>query len=411
MTPRIVITGMGIISSIGNNNDEVLESLKNNKPGIESVPEWIELGFRSTVAGTIKGLNEQNMRQKIGLKSRFMDLSALYALLAAEEALQTSGLKQQDIANDRVGCIVGSGISSTDPIVRSGLKINSGTGMVTPYDITRCMSNSCSANLVNYYGIKGRSYSLSSACATSLHNIGHGAEIIAAGGCDIVLAGGAEEVTAALTLMFDGMRTVLSKAFNDTPETASRPYDERRDGFVISGGSGIVILEELEHAKKRNAPIFAEIIGFGANSDGHDIIQPDPTGNGGRRCMVEALKMAGLAPDEIDYINTHATSTPEGDTVEALAIKNAFGEYKVPVSSTKSITGHGIGAAGAQELVYCLLMMKHNFISASMNIEKTDPACDHLNIITRNRECNLDKVMTISLGFGGTNGSIVIKKI
>jgi 3-oxoacyl-[acyl-carrier-protein] synthase-1 len=327
------------------------------------------------------------------------------------EAIEDSGLEKSDLNSDRVGCIVGSGISNTDPIFRAGYSLKAQGAKTTPYDITRCMCNSCSANLVNFYRLKGRSYSLSSACATSLHNIGHGMELINSGICDIVLAGGSEEVTSILTYMFDSMRTVLSKSFNECPEKASRPYDIKRDGFVVSGGGGIVVLEDFQRAKQRNAPIYGEIIGYGANSDGHDIIQPHPQGEGAINCIKEALKVANCPKEEIDYINAHATGTPTGDVAEAIAIKKVFGSHEVPVSSTKSISGHGIGAAGVQELIYCLLMMKHGFISGSKNIEELDPACNILNIITDNRSCSLNKILTVSLGFGGTNASLIVKRI
>jgi len=273
------------------------------------------------------------------------------------------------------------------------------------------MTSSCSANLVNFYGIKGRSYSISSACATSLHNIGNACELIWSGVCDMSLAGGADEVSAIMTANFDGMRTALSTAFNETPEKASRPYDKRRDGFVISGGAGIVIVEEYERAKKRNAPIYGEIIGYGASSDGHDIIQPHPQGDGAYRCIKEALKGAKCNPEEIDYINTHGTGTPVGDVAECIAIEKAFGTYKVPISSTKALTGHGIGAAGVHELIYCLLMMKHDFITASVNIEELDPAFAEFNIIQENTKTSLKKVLTNSFGFGGTNACLIVQLI
>lgn len=261
------------------------------------------------------------------------------------------------------------------------------------------------------FGMKGRSYSMSSACATGVHNVGHGCELIWNGSCDVVMAGGADEVTGTTTAMFDGMRSALSTGFNDTPDKASRPYDIKRHGFVISGGSGIVILEDYDHAVKRNAPILAEVTGYGASSDGHDIIQPHPEGDGAFRCMKEAFTMAGCKPEALDYINTHGTGTPAGDIAEGHAIKRLFGDYRVPVSSTKGLTGHGLGAAGVQELIYCLLMMQHGFITASANIDELDPKCAHLNIITENREAKLKKVLTNSFGFGGTNACLIVETI
>ena len=411
MQRRSVITGCGIISSIGNNCDEVLGSLQKNRSGIGFVPEWAELGFKSCVAGTIKGIDSDEVRQKLGLKSRYMDMSALYSTLSAIEAIADSGLAPEDLSSERVACIVGSGVSNTEPIYQAGAKLFSGNGKITPYGVTRSMTSSCSANLVNFYGIKGRSYSISSACATSLHNIGHACELICSDRCDMALAGGADEVSAIMTANFDGMRSALSTAFNNTPEQASRPYDKKRDGFVISGGAGIVIVEELEHARKRNAPIYAEVTGYGASSDGHDIIQPQPQGDGAYRCLIEALEMAQCPLETIDYINTHGTGTPAGDLAECLAIRRAFGDYKVPISSTKALSGHGIGAAGAQELIYCLLMMKHGFITASVNIEELDTAFTDVAIARENRDTTLNRVLTNSFGFGGTNACMIVDKV
>lgn len=411
MSRRVAITGCGIISSIGNSCPEVLDSLRVNRSGIVAVPEWAQLGLRSRVGGTIKGIDIESRQQEIGLKSRYLDIAALYTIISAMEAVANSGVNTDALASEKTGCIVGVGTSSTTPIYEAGSKLSGHGGRITPYDITRAMSSSCSANLVNFYGIKGRSYSISSACATSLHNVGHGFELISSGICDIVLAGGAEEVSSIVTSMFDGMRTVLSSSFNDTPQNASRPYDRARDGFVISGGAGVVVLEEMEIAKKRNAPIYGEIIGYGASSDGHDIIQPSPNGEGAVRCMKEGLAMTHCSTDDIDYINSHGTSTPLGDLAESRAIHQVFGDRRVPVSSTKSLTGHGIGATGAQELIYCLLMMKHEFITASVNIEELDPAFANLNIVRENRTASLNKILNNSFGFGGTNASMIIRKV
>lgn len=413
MSRIAVITGCGIVSSIGNNCSEALDSLQKNKSGLAFVPEWADLGLKSCVGGTIKNIDIEHARQSIGLKSRYMDLSALYAALASMEAVADSCFKPECLASEKVGCIVGSGVSNTDPIYSTGAKLYSGNGnqRITPYGVTRSMTSSCSANLVNMYGIKGRSYSISSACATSLHNIGHACELIWSGVCDVVLAGGSDEVSAIMTANFDGMRSALSTRFNDMPQKASRPYDKMRDGFVISGGAGIVIVEELEHARKRGAPMYAQVAGYGASSDGHDIIQPHPQGEGAYRCIKEAMAQAGCAPEDIDYINTHGTGTPAGDIAECLAIQKAFGEYRPPFSSTKSLTGHGIGAAGAHELIYCLQMMKNGFISASVNIEELDPAFVGFNIVRENREAKLDTVLTTSFGFGGTNACMIVNKL
>lgn len=410
MKREVAITGYGIVSSIGNNCNEVLSSLKSNQSGIVAVAEWAELGFKSCVAGTIKNMDLRQIGLDLGPKSRYMDASAIYAVIAATEAFRNSGLEPKDVSSETTGCIVGSGFSSSDPIFQAGSKLNFGKGRITPYGVTRSMANSCAANLVNFFGIKGRSYAMTSACATSLHNIGHGCELIEHGICDVVLAGGAEEVSAIFTSLFDGMRSAISTSFNDHPEKASRPYDKKRDGFVISGGAGIVVLEALDHAKSRGADIHAKVLGYGASSDGHDIIQPEPKGDGAFRCMRQALEMADCPAGEIDYINTHGTSTPAGDIAEAVAIDRVFGQYKAPISSTKSLSGHGIGACGGQELIYCLLMMANNFICASVNIEERDPALPDLDIVTENREMLLDRVLTNSFGFGGTNACLLVGK-
>lgn len=417
MNRRVVITGIGIISSIGNNCEEALKSLEENRSGVEFMQEWKDIGLKSQVSGTIKNFDVNNVRKDIGLESRYMDVASLYAITASIQAINSSRLAKEKLRSERAGCVVGTGVSDTNPICRASNRIyQAGNGAHshhskgTPYDVTRCMSNSCSANLVNYFGIKGRSFSISSACATSLHNVGCAYEMISDNKCDIVLAGGAEDASSVLAVLFDNMRIAISKSFNHAPQKASRPYDRQRDGFVMSGGGGIAILEELEHAKARNAPIYAEIIGYGATSDGYDIIQPHTQGDGAFRCINQTLTSAGCTPHRIDYINTHGTSTQAGDLAEARAIKRIFGDRKVPVSSTKSLTGHGIGAAGIHELIFCILMLQNNFITASINIEERDPEFDDLNIITQNREAKLSTILTNSFGFGGTNASIIIQK-
>lgn len=411
MSKRIVVTGCGVVSSIGNSCDEVLASLQKNRSGIEFVKEWAEYGFKSHVAGTIKLPDIDSLRRDFGPKARFMDVSAIYGLLCAEQAIADSRLTIDDLTSEKMGCIAGSGFSNSAPYQQAVERISGRARKIGPFEVTRSMASSMSANLTYYYGIKGRSYSLSSACATSLHNIGHACELIKSGVCDLVMAGGAEEVSPVFTCMFDGMRKVMSSDYNDQPHRASRAYDKDRDGFVISGGAGLVILEEYSRAVARNAPIYGEIVGFGTSTDGHDIVQPDPDGMGCFRCMDIALKDAGCKPEDIDYINTHGTSTPVGDLAEAVAIRKLLGEHPARISSTKSLTGHGIGATGALELIYCLLMMKEKFVTASVNIENRDSAFDDLNIVTRNESCQLNTVLTNSFGFGGTNGSLIIKRI
>lgn len=417
MKRRVVITGFGILSSIGNSSEEVLGALQENKSGIVYMKEWKDVGSTSQVSGTIKSFDADLMRRSIGLESRYMDVASIYALLSSKEAVQKSGLTRESFRSERAGCIVGSGVGDTDPIRRASIKIhilqNKESNISckgTPYDVTRCMASSCSANLANYYGIKGRSYSISSACATSLHNVGCAYELISDNRCDIAIAGGAEDASVIMALIFDNMRMAISRGFNSEPRKASRPYDKRRDGFVISGGGGTVIVEELEHAKARGAKIYAEIIGYGATSDGYDIILPHPNGEGAYRCIQQALASADCAPDDIDYINTHGTSTQAGDLSEAKAIKKIFNGYLVPLSSTKSLTGHGIGAAGVQELIYCVLMLQKNFITASINIEELDPEFEDLKIVTENIDARLNTILTNSFGFGGTNASMIIRK-
>lgn len=414
MSRRVVITGFGVLSSIGNNSKEVLCALQENKSGIVFMKKWKDIGCMSQVCGKIKNFDVDQARKNIGLESRYMDVASIYALLSSKEAIEKSGLSRKCFNSEKVGCFVGSGIGDLDPIRRASIRIhcsqNSGGGKGTPYDVTRCMASSCSANIANYYAIRGRSYSISSACATSLHNIGCAYELISDNRCDIAITGGAENESPITALIFDNMRVAISKGFNFEPKKASRPYDKRRDGFVISGGGGIVVVEELEHAKKRGAEIYAEIIGYGATSDGYNIILPHPQGDGAYRSIKQALRFAGCAPEDIDYINTHGTSTQAGDLSEAKAIKKIFGGYNVPLSSTKSLTGHGIGAAGVQELIYCILMLQNNFIAASINIDERDPEFNDLNIVIENRDAKLNKILTNSFGFGGTNASMVIKK-
>ncbi len=410
MGKRVVVTGIGIVSSIGNNCDEVITSLKENISGIESVPEWSEYGFKTHVAGTIKLPDISTLRQDFGAKARYMDLSSIYSLICAEQAIKDSGLSVEDLKSEKTGCVAGSSFSNSDPFVQAANRIAGRENDLGPFDIARSLSNSIPASFSSYYGIRGRSYSIGSACATSVHNVGHACELIKSGACDVILAGGAEELSPILTCKFDGVGRVMSRLYNDNPTKASRAYDKDRDGFVISGGAGIVVLEDYDRAVKRKAHIYGEITGFGVSSDGYDIIKPDPDGTGCYRCMDEAIKDAGCKPEEIDYINSHGTSTKRGDVVEARSISKLFGDHPVKVSSTKSLTGHGIGATGVQELIYCLLMMKEEFVVASVNIENRDSEFDDINIVMENESCKLNRVLTNSFGFGGTNGSLVVER-
>lgn len=403
MTRRVVVTGIGIVSSIGNNKVEVTESLRLGRSGIRRSEEYRELGFRSQVFGPIRLDPDELIDRKI---RRFMGDGAAFNYLAMQEAIADAGLEQEEISNPRTGLIMGSGGPSTSNMLNAWDTFrDKGVKKVGPYMVPRSMSNTNSACLATPFQIKGVNYSISSACATSAHCIGNAAEQIQLGKQDIVFAGGGEEVHWTLTLLFDAMGALSSK-YNDTPEAASRPYDVDRDGFVISGGGGVLVMEELEHAKARGAKIYAELVGYGATSDGYDMVQP--SGEGAVRCMRLALT---TVTTRIDYINAHGTSTPAGDIKELEAMKEVFGATVPPVSSTKSLTGHGLGAAGVHEAIYALLMMEHGFISASANIENLDPGADGVPIVReRIDDVRLDTVMSNSFGFGGTNATLVFQR-
>jgi 3-oxoacyl-[acyl-carrier-protein] synthase-1 len=372
---RVVITGLGIVSSIGNNRAEVTESLKTGKSGIEYCEEYAELGFRSHIHGPIRLNLDELINRKL---KRFMGDAAAFAYLAMKEAIEVSGLSEDQISNPGVGLISGSGGGSNQNLVEAvDIMRSRGARKVGPTMVPRIMASTVSACLSVAYKIKGVNYSISSACATSTHCIGNAYEIIQAGKQDIIFAGGADEVHWTSTLLFDSMGA-LSSSYNDTPEVASRPYDANRDGFVISGGGGIVVLEELEHALQRNAHIYAEVVGYGATSDGEDMVKP--SGEGAVRCMQQAISTVDTP---IDYINAHATSTPAGDITELKAIKEVFGEDSPRISGTKSLSGHGLGAAGANEAIYSLLMMEYDFISASANVSKLDEGAADMRVFKR----------------------------
>ncbi len=400
---RVVVTGLGIISSIGNNKTEVLDALRQGRSGIEFCQEYADLGFRSTVHGPIRLKPEEHIDRKI---VRFMGDGAAFNYLAMQQAIADAGLSREQFSNPRVGLIVGSGGASTENVVLAAdLLRTKGLRKVGPYMVTRTMSSTNSACLATPFGIKGVNYSISSACSTSAHCIGNGAELIQMGKQDIVFAGGGEEVHWTMTLVFDAMGALSSK-YNDTPHTASRAYDATRDGFVISGGGGVLVLEELEHARARGAKIYAELSGYGATSDGYDMVQP--SGEGAVRCMQQALQ---TIQQPVDYINTHGTSTPVGDVRELEAIKEVFGAKVPPLSSTKSLTGHALGAAGVNEAIYALLMMENNFIAASANITQLDPAAAGMPIVqTRRDNVTLNTVLSNSFGFGGTNACLVFQR-
>ncbi|MGI3183662.1 beta-ketoacyl-ACP synthase I [Nioella aestuarii] len=404
---RVVVTGLGIVSSIGNNAEEVTASLKAGKSGIEASPEMVEHGFRSQIAGTLK-IDPKDHVDKRAL--RFMGPGAAYAHIAMTQAIADAGLSEDQISNVRTGLVAGSGGPSTSAMLTAHQTVLSSgaTKRIGPFAVPKCMSSTISANLATAFKIKGINYSITSACSTSLHCIGNAAEQIMMGKQDVMFAGGGEELDWTLSCLFDAMGAMSSK-YNDTPTKASRAFDEGRDGFVISGGGGIVVLEDLDHALARGATIYAEVTGFAATSDGHDMVAP--SGEGGERAMRLALQ---TLPEgrKVSYINAHGTSTPVGDVGEVAAVRRVFGEGHVPpISSTKSMTGHAQGAAGALEAIFCLLMLKGDFITPSINVETLAEGINPGEVATSYVEnAGLDTVMTNSFGFGGTNGSMLLSR-
>lgn len=400
---RVVVTGLGIVSCIGNNKSEVIESLKTGKSGIEYCEKYAELGFRSHVHGSIKLDIEEELDRKT---RRFLGDGAAYNYIAMQQAIEDSGLEETDVSNERTGIIMGSGGPSTKNLLWSWDTLREKSAKrVGPYMVPRTMASTNSATLATPFHIKGVNYTITSACATSTHCIGSATEQIQFGKQDIVFAGGGEELDWTMTLLFDAMPALSSK-YNDTPQRASRPYDVNRDGFVIAGGGGVVVLEELEHALARGAKIYGEVVGYAATSDGHDMVQP--SSEGAIRCM--RLALSGLN-DPVGYINTHGTSTPVGDISELKAIKEVFGDDVPKISSTKSLTGHSLGATGVHEAIYSLLMMENRFISASANIEEIDPEAAAFPIVQeREDDVDLDVVVSNSFGFGGTNGTLVFRR-
>ncbi|KAA0876320.1 beta-ketoacyl-ACP synthase I [Nitrincola tapanii] len=400
---RVVVTGMGIVSCLGNDIKTVLESLKEGRSGIRFQPEYEALGFRSQVAGSLDIDLDSLIDRKL---RRFMGNASAYAYLAMDQAIKDSGLSEDQVSNVRTGLIAGSGgASSADIVETADILRDKGVRRVGPYRVTRTMGSTVSACLATPFKIKGVNYSITSACATSAHCIGNAMEMIQLGKQDVVFAGGGEELHWSLSVMFDAMGALSSK-YNDTPEKASRAYDAHRDGFVISGGAGMLVLEELEHAQARGAKIYAELVGYGATSDGYDMVAP--SGEGAVRCMQQAMS---TVDGKIDYINAHGTSTPAGDIQELKAMKALFGDQLPPVSSTKSLSGHSLGATGVQEAIYCLLMQEHNFICASANIEELDPEAEGLPIVRQRMDnVDLERVMSNSFGFGGTNATLVFQK-
>ena len=403
---RVVVTGIGIISSIGNDQSEVLNSLIDGKSGIVSAPEYAENGFRSQVHGVPKIILEDHIDKR---QMRFMGPGAAFNYLSMEQAIKDSGLEEKEVSSERTGLIVGSGGPSTSNLLKAHQTVieKGAPKRMGPFMVTRCMSSTNSACLATPFKIKGVNYSITSACSTSAHCIGNGVEQIQMNKQDIIFAGGGEELDWSLSCLFDAMGAMSSK-YNDTPEKASRAFDANRDGFVIAGGGGVIVLEELNHALTRGAKIYAEVTGYGATSDGHDMVAP--SGEGGERSM--RLAMSTIGDRDINYINAHGTSTPAGDVTEIEAIRRIFGEGSTPpVSSTKSLTGHSLGATGVQEAIYSILMMKNNFIAASANVENIDPDLNADEIATvRQDQVNIDTILSNSFGFGGTNATIAMSK-
>jgi 3-oxoacyl-[acyl-carrier-protein] synthase-1 len=401
---RVVVTGLGIVSSIGNNANEVLASLREAKSGVVSAPEYAELGFRCQVHATVKLDSWEALVDRRA--ARFLAPGTAYAHIAMEQAIADAGLEETDVSNERTGLIVGSGGPSTRVIVEAAATTKEkGPKRIGPFAVPKAMSSGPSAVLSTWFKIRGVNYSISSACATSAHCIGAGAEQIQLGKQDIVFAGGCEELDWTLSNLFDAMGA-MSSNFNDRPAVASRAYDKDRDGFVIAGGAGVVVLEEYEHAKARGAKIYGEVVGYAANSDGFDMVAP--SGEGAARCMKLAMAQAG--DRTIDYLNPHGTSTPVGDSKEMGAVRTVFGDKAPLISSTKSLTGHSLGAAGAQEAIYSILMLDNGFAAQSANIENLDPEFADLPILLERSDKPLTTVMSNSFGFGGTNGTLIISK-
>ena len=408
---RVAITGIGIVSSIGNNVSEVTNSLRNGTSGIVAAPEYTELGFRSQVHGTVKLDVADHVDRK---QLRFMGEGAAYAVLAMEQAIADAGLEDHQVSNERSGLVAGSGGPSTANLLAAfDITREKGPKRIGPYMVPRCMSSTVSACIATFFKIRGINYSISSACSTSAHCITAGADAIRSGSQDIVFAGGGEELHWTLSVLFDAMGAMSSK-YNNTPELASRPYDADRDGFVIAGGGGMVVLEDMDHAVARGAKIYAELVGYGANSDGADMVAP--SGEGAVRCM--ELALAGFdgntLTDKVDYINAHGTSTPVGDVKELDAVRTVFGPlgHLPVVTSTKSLTGHSLGATGVQEAIYTIIMMQNKFIAASANIQTPDPAIGNIPVAqSRMDDFSINLALSNSFGFGGTNATLALRKV
>jgi 3-oxoacyl-[acyl-carrier-protein] synthase-1 len=412
MAPRrVVITGVGLVSCLGHDYAVAIDALRNGVSGIRAVPEWESLGLKSRVAGTIVDLDAKLERTPLPKKLLpAMSQASKYCCIAALDAVADSGLPEADVQSDRTACIVGTGIGSVETVYTGGHQVYSGQiAKLNPLAVLKSMASSSSAAVANLLKTHGRSYSISSACATSSHSVGTAYELIRFGIIDRAIAGGGEEVHPLIASAFQALRFALTTKYNDRPQQASRPYDVGRDGFVVGGGAGIVILEALDQALARGARVRAEIIGFGTTSDGFDMVMPEPSGTRAARCMLNAIEGAGISPREVGAVNTHGTATLKGDRAEVVAMREVFDDNLPPFSSTKSMTGHPLGAAGALEVIFCVGMLEHKFIAPSINIDALDPDFVGLPVVTTPRFTDLDTILSNSFGFGGTNASLFLK--
>ena len=409
---RVFITGVGIVSCLGHSYQEVISRLRAGASGVRAVPEWSQFGIKSLVAGTIENLEPKLKAATISKELRLgMSDAALYCSLAALDAVDDAGLTVESLQSTRVGCLVGSGTGSVSTVYKAAKLAYSGQSRrIDPFAILRCMSSSTSASVASLLKVQGPSYSIGAACATSTHNIGHAFSLVRSGALDVVVAGGGEDVNELIAACFEGQRMTLSTGYNDTPEAASRPFDASRDGFVLSGGGGIVVIEELGHAQMRGAKIRAEIMGYGATSDSYHMVTPRPDGIQAAACMQMAIDGAGMRPDTIDYVNAHGTSTVAGDSAEIQAMRRVFGDRVPWFSSTKSMTGHAIGAAGVHEVIYCIAMLEHDFLAPSINVDNLDTAFEGLPVVTELVERGPITILTNNFGFGGTNASLVLRR-
>jgi 3-oxoacyl-[acyl-carrier-protein] synthase-1 len=408
---RVAITGVGLVSCLGHDYAQVVQALRGGVSGLRAMPEWESMGLKSRVAGALLDLDAKLERTPLPKKLLpAMSEASKYCCIASLDAVDDSGLPETDVQSDRTACIVGTGIGSVGSIYAGGRQVHAGEiAKLSPFTVLRSMGSSSSAAVANLLKIHGRSYSISSACATSSHSIGTAYELIRSGIIDRAVAGGGEEVHPLITSAFQALRFALSTKYNDRPQKASRPYDVARDGFVVGGGAGIVVLEALDQALARGSRVRAEIIGFGTTSDGFDMVMPEPSGAHSARCMQAAIQDGGIDPREVSAVNTHGTATIKGDLAEVAAMKEVFDGKLPPFSSTKSMTGHPLGAAGALEAIFCVGMLEHNFIAPSINIETLAPEFEGLPIVTTSNSTRIDTILSNSFGFGGTNASLLLK--